>query len=172
MASLLPGLPPYGPTATPVPAAWGGWREGVVVSFGTWTANVQPGIGGRTQVMPHPDGVRALVFAAGDAWEIDPVSREAACVATAVDAVLAVPGSADLVLSEQGLWLLRLGPDGAVWRTRRLAWDGLRGLAVEGDMIVGEAWDLPDLWVAVSVTLATGEATGGAAAFLGGSDGR
>lgn len=167
MASLLPGLPPYGPPATPVPAAWGGWREGVVVSFGAWTANVQPGIGGLTGVMPHPDGVRVLVLACGDAWVIDAVSQEAACVATAVDAVLAVPGSADLVLSEQGLCMCRLGPDGVVWRTRRLAWDGLRGLAVDGDAIVGEAWDLPDLWVAVSVTLATGEATGGARAFSG-----
>jgi hypothetical protein len=120
--------------------------------------------------MPHPDGARSLVFARGDAWENDPVSREAACVAAEVDVVLAVPGSVDLVLCDQGLCLLRLGPDGVVWRTRRLAWDGLHALRVEGDTIVGEAWDLQDVWVAVSVTLATGEATGGARAFLGGTD--
>ena len=48
------------------------------------------------------------------------------------------------------------------WQTRRLSWDGLRNLALDGDDLIGEAYDPTDQsWHAFSVDLSTGEAQGG-----------
>ena len=158
---VLPGLPPYGPTATPVPAGWGGGgREGVVVRVEAdgrpWTANVQPGLGGVTAAIRHPNGVDVLVFAGGDCWTVDGAFATSR-LATAVEGVLCVPGTPDLILNCQGLSLCRIDGTGRVWRTRRLSWDGLNDLRVEADRVVGRAWDaLNDCWQPFAVDLRTG----------------
>lgn len=161
--ALREGLPAHGELAVEVPAGWAKGREGVVVGFTaatSWLANVRPGIGGLTGLRSHPDGSGVLVFARGDCWRVHPDSGEAEAVARAVDAVVAVPGSPDLVLSTEGLALLRLGVAGVVWRTRRLSWDGLEGVRVRGGQVVGRGWDaVRDCWSPLEVDLATGAVT-------------
>ena len=162
---LEQGLPPYGPAATLIPAGWGGGgREGVVVSFDDgetrWTANVQPGNGGPTEVRDHPNGADVLVFARGDCWVVDPTARRATLLAGAVEGVYAVPDSPDLILDRQGLALIRLGTAGVVWHTRRLSWDGLEGVSVRAGTIVGQSWDAArDRWSPFEVELSTGAAS-------------
>ena len=59
--------------------------------------------------------------------------------------------------------LTAYGPDGFVWRTRRIASDGLKLLRWSEDGITGLAWSAPDdADIAFTVDPLTGEHTGGA----------
>src|SRR5215213_4990454 len=90
---VLPGLPPYGPTPRPFPAAWGRLgREGLVVEFegtGTdvWMGNFVRGDGRLSSVLPHPDGRRVLVIAGGDLWVVDPHAETGDLVFPGIDAI-------------------------------------------------------------------------------------
>ena len=127
--ALFPGLPPYGPPAEAFPKEWGKLgREGAVVKFetsaGSWVGNFRPGLGGLTLVEVHPNRVDALVLAGGDLWVVDPTSRNAEVLLPAVFSLLAVQGPDGWVFNRQGLALARFGPQGLMWHTRRLSWDG------------------------------------------------
>jgi hypothetical protein len=166
--SLLAGLPPYGDLPRAFPPEWGRLgREGVVVRFvrsdgRAWVGNFRPGLAGLWAVRAHPDGRRVLVFAGGDLWVVSPDTEAADLAAGDVDAMWPVHGPDGLVMSLQGLGFARLGPDGILWRTRRLSWDGFRDVRAEGGRLVGLAWNaLGDRWDPFEVDLATGASTGG-----------
>ena len=166
---LVAGLPTSGPLATPFPPQWGeGGREGKVVEFttgtGTWTGNFRPGGGGMDLAAVHPDARHAVVVANGDLWVVDPEERTGVVLSTMVDAALPVEGPDGWVF-RTFLALVRLGPQGLMWQTRRLSWDGIRDLEVDGNELRGLAY-LPavredDQWLPFRVDLATGHATGG-----------
>jgi hypothetical protein len=163
---VLEGLPPYGPMATPIPPEWGRLgRQGLVVEFAAsqddrWTANFQPGLAGLNEVLTHPNQRDVLVFSAGDAWSVDPVSRETSLVAVAIDACWTVADG--LVLSRQSLAFLRLGASGVVWHTRRLSWDGFDDVTLDGRQLTALAWSpLTESWSPCSVDLHTGASHGG-----------
>jgi hypothetical protein len=143
---VLPGLPPYGAAAIPVPENWGrSGREGLVVEFvsetgGTWTANFRPGLGGIDDVRPHPNGHDVLVISAGAAWQVDPSRRTFAEISGDIDAVWSVSDPEGVVMSWQGLALLRLGPGGLVWHTRRISWDGFQRIQLSPAELTGLAW--------------------------------
>jgi hypothetical protein len=165
---LLPGLPAYGEIPRSFPASWGRLgSEGVAVAFeprsgGAWTGNFAPGMGGVSDVQPHPDRRRVLVFAAGDAWEVDAETRSAELVLEGVMALWPVDAPNGLVVDQDGLSFARLGPGGVVWRTRRLSWDGFSSVQVGDGGIRGVAWDaVSDGWLPFEVDLATGESRGG-----------
>lgn len=166
---ILPGLPPIGPLPSWFPAeSVRTGREGFVVRFTTssgrqWTGNFATGLGGVSDVLPHPDGTRLIVLAEGDAYVVD-VEEESAVAAGVISDAWAIPGSADLLCSFQGLALYRLGPQGVVWHTRRLSWDGFRNIRLGADRAWGQAWSpLEDGRLhAFSVDLATGRSKGGA----------
>lgn len=164
---ILAGLPPYGPAATPIPADWGRrGGEGLVVEFDTdgetWVANVQRGLGGLDLAAPHPSGRGAVVIASGDLYEVDPVARVARLLLPAIDAALPVESPEGWILSRQGIALVRYGPAGLTWHTRRLSWDGFDDLRIEGGLVVGGAWSpLDSAWLPFRVDLETGRAEGG-----------
>jgi hypothetical protein len=67
-ATILDGLPAYGPLAIGFPEEWGKLgREGIVVRFASdsdeWSGNFRPGLKGLTSVGPHPNGRDVLVIA-------------------------------------------------------------------------------------------------------------
>lgn len=163
----LAGLPATGPMAVPFPSAWGALgREGKVVEFrsaaGSWVGNFRPGLGGVDAAHACPDGRHVLVVAAGDAWMVDAERRAADVILPAVDATLEVPGSSDLILSRQGLALVRLEGSRVIWHSRRISWDGFDDLRIEGSRIVGQAFDpMNDAWVPFAVDLRTGASDGG-----------
>lgn len=58
--------------------------------------------------------------------------------------------------------LLAWGPRGIAWRTKRLSWEGLRVLEIDGGKLTGLGWDLnTDRELEFEVDLATGESRGG-----------
>lgn len=167
IAELMPGLPPYGPLATPFPAEWGRFAgEGTVVRFeaadGAWVGNFERGLGGLDFAGAHPDGKRAVVIARGDLWVVDPETRDAEQLLPSIDALLEVRGPAGWVFSRQGLALARLGPDDLIWHTRRLSWDGISDLKLVGNEVHGLAWSpFDERWHPFRVDARTGAAEGG-----------
>ena len=55
------------------------------------------------------------------------------------------------------------GPEGKLWKTGRLSWDGVRVCSVEGKSLVGMGWDMnTDKEMEFEVDLGTGQHRGGA----------
>ena len=168
---LLPGLPSSGPLPRWVPADWvRTGREGLVVRFrpetaDPWVANFAPGLGGWSGVVSHPNGHDLLVVAGGDPYRVDGESGviEEHEYLGPVFAVWTVPGSADLVVNVQGLAFLRLGPEGVIWHSRRLSWDGFRNVAIDSEHVSGDAWSpVSSTYYPFSIDIASGRSLGGA----------
>lgn len=165
--TLLSGLPACGPMPTAFPAEWGRLgREGSVVEFksesGTWVANFKPGLGGVTLAGVHPNGRDAVVIAAGDLWVITPDTKAGELLLSAIDAALAVREPDGWILSRQGLALARFGPQGIIFHTRRLSWDGLDELTIARGEVTGLAWSpINEQSYPFRVDLRTGKSTGG-----------
>lgn len=153
--------------ATAFPSEWGRLgREGIVVQLdsggNSWIANFRPGLGGLTAFYPHPNGHDAVVIALGDLWVVNPEQRSAERLLPAVDMAQEGQEPNGWIFSRQGLALARLGPDGLIWHTRRLSWDGFDRLRIEGDEVTGLAWSaLDDEWCEFRVDIHTGRSFGG-----------
>jgi hypothetical protein len=166
-ARALPGLPPYGPLAEAFsPSGTGVHREGFVVEFSpddapTWVGNFQEGTTELRAILREPGTDRTIVIAGGTAYVVD-VSTHA-CAHTfggAIQEVFQV--QEHLLMFSNGLWIEAHGPSGLVWRTRRVSWDGMRDLRLDGDALCGEAYDpMNDEWAPFAVDVRTGEVTGG-----------
>ena len=165
--TVLPGLPAYGPMATAFPADWGRrGHEGFVVEFKTaattWVGNFADGFGGIRLASVHPNQRDAVVIAGGDLWIVDPEARTSVKLLSAIDQSLEVNDPDGWVFSKQGLALARLGPEGLLWHTRRLSWDGFDKLEIGEKEIQGLAYSpFDDQWHRFRVDLRTGESTGG-----------
>ena len=165
----LPGLPPVGPRVVCFPREWEArGQEGVVVEFASdggqkWVGNFKPGLGGSDCVLLHPNGSEVLVMAAGSVWSVDPFGRDAIELAGAVNETWRVNDPEGLIFSLEGVAFLRLGPQGILWRTRRISWDGFRHIELSEHALTGDAWSaIDDSWVPFSADLHTGVVTGGA----------
>jgi hypothetical protein len=138
-----------------------------VVEFETdtgeiWVANFQSGRNGIDDVRRHPNGHDVLVISAGSAWQVNPNRREATEVGDAIDGTWSVSDPEGLVMSWQGLGFLRVGPEGRIWHTRRISWDGFKQVQLSPTEIRGFAWApwAPE-WVPFTVDLQTGRVDGG-----------
>ena len=168
MFEVLPGLPGVGPYPEQFSATGKGtYHEGFVVKFHprsseSWVGNFQSGRHGFTGALPHPDGRTVIVVAGGQAYHVDPETRVL---------LRQFGGRISEVMKEQGRGLLIFADDLRLWamsasgtrrETRRISWDGIRGLTLDGDSIVGEAHDpMSDSWCRFSVDVETGKVTGG-----------
>jgi hypothetical protein len=66
------------------------------------------------------------------------------------------------VFSRQGIAFARLGPDGLIWHTRQLSFDGFDAIHIDEREIRGQAWSAIDgVLHPFSVDVATGRSTGG-----------
>jgi hypothetical protein len=146
-------------------------QDGVVVRVRPETAKGWIGMfafgkfgkAGVTQVLSMPDPEKLCVVASGAGYVVaaaTPDVWETVKVIPIVD-VRALPG-AGLVVFANYTELLAFGEEGLKWRTKRLAWDGLKIVAVGDQTIVGEYWDFREEAVQrFEVDLATGAARGG-----------
>ena len=166
---ILPGLPATGLMHENFSASGTGKHsEGIVVRFfsndnSSWVGNFQPGLGGATSVINHPDGLNLIVFAEGQAYVIDPSTKKLKTeFGGCIQDIFELSEDHALILGD-GLHFERVEKTGAMlWRTKRISWDGMQNVRIEGDKILGEAFTpLENKWLPFSVDLYTGEVDGG-----------
>ena len=166
-ATILAGLPPYGPMPIAFPPEWGlRGREGTVVEFksttGDWVGNFEPGLGGLEFAGIHPNGVDAVVIAAGELWVVNGEGRTAKRLLPELNALFAVQDPDGWIFSRQDIALARFSLEGVVWHTRRISWDGFDQLAVDQATVIGLAWSaIDDIWCPFVVDIGTGATIGG-----------
>lgn len=164
----LPGLPAYGPLPMQFSRTGQGMhREGFVVEFWPdsderWIGNFQPGYCSYSAVVRHPDGRRLLVVAGGEVYMVDPRARTVdESFGGAVEFLVLVPGLGIVVLGN-GVHIELIRADGSRCRTRRISWDGMEQIRVEGSRLFGQAYDpLVDSLVPFEVDLLDASHTGG-----------
>ena len=166
---ILDGLPVYGPPAEAFSATGlGKHREGLVVrihaSSGSWVGNFQRGMSSCDRVLEHPDGRHVLVIAGGTAYVVDPEHRQlVGHFGAQIVYVFPLPGEAILLLGND-LWFEAIGSEGLRWRSRRISWDGLRHVVLDGNQLRGEAYapEGPEgAWYPFQLDVLTGTVTGG-----------
>jgi hypothetical protein len=162
--SGMPGEPPYA-----VAIALSGvstFREGYVLRFEpargeSWVGNFQPGAGTYCGFLKlHTD--RVAVVAGGLGYVIDSNRKVIQHVFGGdVEALLPVEGTSDF-LTFGNVGIERHGSTHLAWRTKRIAWDGIRNTRVQSGKLIGEARHFDDSWHSFEVDLASGQHTGGA----------
>jgi hypothetical protein len=138
----------------------------MVVEFnteaGTWVGNFQPGLGQLQFAGTHTNMLDMVVIAGGDLWIVNPRERTAIRMLPSLEAILEVHNPEGWVFNRQDIALARLGPNGLMWHTRRLSWDGFDQLRIIQTEISGLAWSpIDDQWHPFTVDLNTGKSTGG-----------
>jgi hypothetical protein len=160
------GLPPYGPRALsfPDPQAF---SEGLVVSFTTsmgerWTGNFAHGLGRLDAVRGELGSKATIVVSLGRAYVVDIDGKWASELTWPVDYIEYAP-DLQLILIGNGLWFEGVGRSGAVWKSRRISWDGMRALRRDGSRLTGEAFSPmgPPDWISFELDPATGNVEGG-----------
>jgi hypothetical protein len=168
---ILPGLPGTGPRPIPIPAkSRAEHSEGLVVQFfpetaPAWVGNFAAGllVGRPDGVFECHDGRRVLVVSGGDAWVVDPEDPNSPeQIDNWTTQVIDVPEHKLLILCNP-IAFLGLGPNGLVWKSQRISWDGFRGLAVDGAVLTGESWTPVEVaWVRFRLDITNGRHQGGA----------
>jgi hypothetical protein len=119
---------------------------------------------GVTRVLSMPDAEKVCVVAQGAGYIVaahKPDAWETVRAIPIID-VRAIP-TAGVVVFANHTELLAYGESGMKWRTKRLAWDGLKVIAVGDRTLVGEYWDIREEGMRrFEVDLVTGSARGGA----------
>jgi hypothetical protein len=166
---VLAGLPGTGPE--PLQFSDGGrtHAEGFVVeltlaSGDKWVGNFQPGIANASLALSDPnDPKHALIVSGGQAYVLEPETRKLVrSFGGGITDVLLVPNAAALIVGN-GLWFERVEGGETVWQTRRISWDGMMDVRVDGEVLRGHAYDpIADEWTPFRVDIQTGEVTGGA----------
>ena len=164
----LPGLPPYGPPAQNFSdTGYGKHSEGFVVEFfpdedRSWVGNFHRGMSKCDQVLPHFDGRHLIVVSGGSAYVVDPTTR--AVVETFGAQIEYCAAAADLgaLIFGNGLWFEFMFSNGSRTRTKRISWDGMRDVTLDGRELHGDAYDpMQDIWIAFEVDMLEGTAKGG-----------
>lgn len=163
---IEPGLPPYGPGALSFPDP-DAFSEGLVITFMTstgerWTGNFAKGHGSLDAVRDELGPKATIVIAGGTAYRVDIESKSASEITWPAEYIEFVAGHKVMVIGN-GLWFEAFGPSGAIWKSRRISWDGMRSLRNNDQEIYGEAYSPmgPPDWVPFKLNLASGDVEGG-----------
>ena len=160
----LPGEPPF-----PVQIALPGvstFREGYVLRISpttglSWVGNFQPGASGYCAFLAlHTD--RLAVIAGGLGYVIDANRRVVQhSFGGDITEVVPLPNSAEF-LAISNTDIERHSSTHLAWRSRRVAWDGIRRLQLHGGTLLGQARHFDDSWHHFELELASGKHKGGA----------
>lgn len=167
-ARIVPGLPTYGESALGFSATGHGLHaQGLVVEISpddgpSWIGNFVRGLSAFDFAELHPNARNVLVIAGGQGYVVDAKQRGVTeMFGAAIVDVIRHPARDWLIFNDQEIRFSALGPDGWVWKSRRVSWDGFRDLHVEAEHVIGEAWSPGDSWEPFKVNLNTGEVAGG-----------
>jgi hypothetical protein len=164
---VLGGLPGDGPLPLAFSATGQGrHREGFVVRFmptdvAPWVGNFQPGLTSFNLVAGQNKGAAHLVISGGQAYLVD---TETGGVLSefggSIEWAQVIDGD-ETVLTCNGISFSMLKGAKTVWQTRRLSWDGVRGIRLTSDRLMGEGWCFDETWHPFEVNLTNGDAVGG-----------
>jgi hypothetical protein len=166
---VLHGLPGTGEPAVQFNVTGTGLHsEGFVVEFtcasaNRWVGNFQLGIYGASGALAILGRTnQALVIARGLSYIVDPESESLVrTFGGEITDVFALPQRDSTILGN-GLWFECNGPDGLRWRTRRISWDGMMSVSLDGERLHGHAFNpIDDTWAPFDVDIDSGEVTGG-----------
>lgn len=116
-------------------------------------------------VYSHPNLDSALIVAGGQGYvvKVDAPSEWYPIEEAPIVSVAEILSLNFIVLADL-IHVMAYGPDGPVWRSERLAYDGIRITHADDEAIRGFAWSAPDNGeVPFAVDPLTGKVTGGAA---------
>ncbi len=148
---------------THVPGTNGCILEVVTGNGNVWTGKFERGPEGISGFYATPARNTVLIVIEGQGYWVptqEPATYEV--VATIpIRQVIRVP-ERDIVLLVDFLRMEAYGPEGLLWQTKRLSWDGLQITEVNSTTIRGLAWDSPaDSQVEFSVDTSKGIVKGG-----------
>jgi hypothetical protein len=113
-------------------------------------------------VFDHPNRALVVVVAGGQGYIVEIDSRQLRQIfGGMLEAVFEIPEQNLLVFGDRTEFQA-FGSSGQVWRSARISWDGFYDLAVDGDELVGEAFELGDIWIPFRLDLRSGQHEGGA----------
>ena len=161
--NILGGLPANGPMAVPFPGdGKHAHREGLVVQFepynkDPWIGNFQRGSYSLDIAILHPDKQHVVVIAGGNGYVVDPdIPTTVERMRGYVTYLEALP-HLDAVLFGNDLSFEAWKASGPWWSSKRIAWDGMRALNIQGDELIGEAYSpVDDHWHPFKLDLLTG----------------
>jgi hypothetical protein len=165
---ILPGLPPYGPTAVPFPAnGRGAHRVGFVVEIddghgGKWVGNFQRGGTTFDGAFETFGADRPVIIAGGKGYVVDAATRvELWTFAGDIKWAHELPEIGRIIFADD-LRFYAVERQGLVWQSRHVAWDGMGNIAVRDGTIHGDAYSpMDDNRHPFEIDLATGAETGG-----------
>ena len=103
-----------------------------------------------------------IVVAGGQAYHVDPETKDLLYQFGGIISEVVREPSRGLLIFADDLRLWAMSASGVRWETERISWDGIRGLAIEGQSVMGEAYDpMSDGWRRFSVEIETGKVKGG-----------
>jgi hypothetical protein len=165
---ILSGLPTSGDWPEQFSATgMGTHREGTVVKFypdtqPAWVGNFQRGMTGLSAAIEHPNGTHAIVVANGQGYVVDVANRQMIeCFGGIIDSMFRVPNQ-NVIIFGDCTNFLAYGPNGILWRSGRVSWDGIRSVTVKDRELVGEAWTpMGETWKPFAVDVTSGVVRGG-----------
>jgi hypothetical protein len=142
--------------------------QGTVVEFTpkggpAWIGNFQPGGVAFNAVAAHPDGASVVVVAGGTAYVVDPETHLLQeSFGSSIQGLVELP-EIRLLIVNHDMWMEALAPEGRLWRSRAVSWNGISNTMYMEGRLYGMGWDeYSKSQVAFSIDVFSGEAEGGA----------
>jgi len=173
---ILPGLPPYGPMYVPIsedgrPFASEGFVVRIYRNDGTsWVANCAPGVTDFSGVFPLIATEQIVVIAGGAGYFLhsgQPTPTQ--CFGINIRGI--VPNASQRLIFYTDTEVEVIEPDGTLWISERIGYDGLKDLSCQDDMVSGLVFDVlqtgngvegwEDVWESFTLNLITREVQGG-----------
>jgi len=165
---ILKGLPPYGVRPEQFTSTGQGThREGFVIEFhpvglSKWVGNFQRGLGNYDCVLEHPDPNFIIVVAGGEGYVVNLNNRKIVEYFGGMIQDVLYLKEKSLIIFNNHINLIVLDHRKKILRTKKISWDGIQELRLDGDYIVGESWNpMQNEWIPFNVGLNNLEVTGG-----------
>jgi hypothetical protein len=166
---ILEGLPTYGPMYIPVSEDGEQfYNEGFVVRFfksdGTnWVGNFKTGATDFSTAFELTNSDKIVVIAKGQGYIMTPEqTKPIETFGYAISEILQTKDNTFVAADNTDLEIIN--PDGTIWRSARISWDGIKDLTLQNNIVSGLSFDPmndADEWIEFSINVDTKEIDGG-----------